>query len=109
MLLTAFTAANGAPRPFASVIANEVFSSGVLLSEYAVLDAELLETANSLALARTSDNLSNISTFRVSTYVVLLCPSHTSPIPVFQLDGRYWEQLYLSHTSGMAYVELTTF
>ena len=107
-MLTAFTVANGAPRPFASVIANEVFSSGVLLSEYAALDAELLETADFLTLARTSANLSNISRFRVSTYVVLLSPSRTSPIFVFELDGRYREQLYISHTSGTAHIQVMT-
>ncbi len=35
---TAFTSADGASGPFGTVIVNEVFSSGVLLSEYAALD-----------------------------------------------------------------------
>ena len=37
-LLAAFVAADSISRPFASVIANGVFGSGVLLSEYAALD-----------------------------------------------------------------------
>ena len=42
-------------------------------------------------------------------YVVLVSPSRTSPMFVFGLDGRYREQLCVSHTPGMTLLEVTMF
>jgi len=102
------SAADSTSRPFGTVIANEVFSSGVLLSEYAALDS--LRYSGWLTwsrLVRTSANSSNILMFRGSTYVVLASFPRTSLTFTFNLDSRYRQQLYLSYTPGMTLVEVT--
>ena len=47
--------------------------------------------------------------FRGSTYVVLASSPRTSSIFMFDLDSRYWQQLYISYTPGMAWVEVIIF